>query len=107
MATKKYVSLHTVCETPSLVIQQIGRTIWINGNEARLSPQEQQLFDYLTTRLNQTISQKTLKSFLYPTGKKVDPKMIAISISKLRRKLGPASELIQTIHGVGFRWDVN
>lgn len=104
MTTKIVVSLKIIYEDDSSIIQQVGRNLWINGKEARLSPQEMQLFNYLVAQPNRTITQAELKSMLYPTGKKVDPKIIAILVSKLRRKLGSAAYLLETIHRIGFRW---
>ena len=104
MDDKVVVSLTTVHETDSLIIQQLGRNLWINGKESRLSPLEKQLLVHLIQHAGKTLSHKRLKAHLYPDGRKVDPKMIAILVSKLRRKLRGAASLLETVRGEGFVW---
>lgn len=79
----------------------------VNGHSVRLTPQEKELFLFLTSDGGSVKTRNDIKQKLYPSIKKENLKIIDVLICKIRKKLqrADASQSLETVRGVGYRWN--
>jgi len=74
------------------------------GKEVRLTPKEFELFRYLVARRGRVVTRERLLSDVWGYDADVETRSIDAHIRRLRLKLGPAREHIETIVGLGYRF---
>ena len=83
-------------------IDRAARTVSVRGAECHLTPLEYTLLAHLAQRANRTVLREELAALSEPD--KAGPRVALNShMSRLRRKLGPDGEAIQTVWGIGYR----
>src|SRR4029079_12068185 len=73
------------------------------GEEVRLTPKEFELFRYLVERRGRVVTRERLVSEVWGYDADVETRSIDAHIRRLRLKLGPARDHIETIVGLGYR----
>jgi DNA-binding response OmpR family regulator len=74
------------------------------GQEVRLTPKEFELFRYLVERRGRVVTRERLLSDVWGYDTDIETRSIDAHIRRLRLKLGPARDHIETIVGLGYRF---
>jgi len=76
---------------------------WIAGEEAALTATEFRLLKLLMERCGRVQSRSRLLADVWGYAEDVDSRTVDTHIRRLRRKLGPEADRIETVIGVGYR----
>jgi DNA-binding response OmpR family regulator len=76
------------------------------GQEVRLTPKEFELFRYMVERPGRVVTRDRLLEHVWGYDTDVETRSIDAHIRRLRLKLGPARDHIETIVGLGYRFVV-
>ncbi len=76
----------------------------IGGVEVELTPIEFRLLVTLTARLDRVQSRERLLADVWGMGSDVETRTLDTHVKRLREKLGPARDLLETVRGVGYRF---
>lgn len=89
-----------------LVIDLDRHEVTLDGKKLDLSPKEFELLDYLTENENIALTREQVLNAVWDFDYFGDPRTVDTHIKKLRLKLGEKSSFIQTVRGVGYRFEV-
>jgi DNA-binding response OmpR family regulator len=78
--------------------------ILYRGEELRLTAKEFELFRYLVERAGRILTRERLLERVWGTESDVDVRSIDAHIRRLRLKLGPARQHVETVVGIGYRF---
>jgi len=89
----------------AIVLDLRGHTARRNTRALDLTPTEWNLLEYLIRHQGQTLTRQQILDYVWSYEHDVQPQMVDVYISYLRRKLnGPGErDLIVTVRGVGYR----
>jgi len=88
-----------------LRIQPAARRVWQREAAVELTRMEFDLLLHLARRPGHVHLRTALLSELWGLPDGVETRTLDVHVRRLRRKLGPAAELITTVRGVGYRMD--
>ena len=74
------------------------------GQEIRLTPKEFELFRYMLERPGRVLTRERLMERVWGFDSDVDFRSIDAHIRRLRLKLGPARQHVETVVGLGYRF---
>ncbi len=74
------------------------------GQEIRLTPKEFELFRYMVERAGRVLTRERLMERVWGYESDVDQRSIDAHIRRLRLKLGPARNHVETVVGLGYRF---
>jgi len=77
---------------------------FVDGSEVKLTAKEFDLLERLMTRPGRVMTRDFLLEHVWGTDISVTARTIDTHLKRLREKLGPAGELIETVRGVGYRF---
>jgi two-component system phosphate regulon response regulator PhoB len=77
--------------------------VFIDGEEAALTPLEFKLLRTLMTRLGRVQSRERLLQDVWEMSTEVETRTVDTHMKRLREKLGSARDLIETVRGIGYR----
>lgn len=89
-----------------LEIDEQGRYVYVDGEPVDLSPKEFELLLYLTENAGRAMSREQILNAVWDYDYFGDVRTVDTHIKKLRLKLGEKSYLIQTVRGLGYRFEV-
>lgn len=89
-----------------LEIDEQGRHVYVEGQEVDLSPKEFELLVYLAANVGIALSRDKILNAVWDYNYFGDVRTVDTHIKKLRLKLGEKGELIQTVRGLGYRFEV-
>lgn len=101
-----------VVRTGPLVVDGQRMTVEVGGEPVRLTPRELQILLVLAARLDQTVSYREVALAVLasrwaddesPSARRADCHALSVHVTRLRRKLGPARDLVLTVLNVGLR----
>lgn len=101
-----------VVRTGPLVVDGQRTTVEVGGEPVRLTPRELQILMVLAARLDQTVRYRELALAVFasrwaddesPSARRADCHALSVHVTRLRRKLGPARDLVLTVPNVGLR----
>jgi two-component system phosphate regulon response regulator PhoB len=75
----------------------------IAGEEVELTPLEFRLLTTLMARLGRVQSRERLLTDVWEMSSEVETRTVDTHVKRLREKLGPARDLLETVRGVGYR----
>ncbi|NLM21659.1 MAG: response regulator transcription factor [Peptococcaceae bacterium] len=85
-------------------INELQKTIALDGKVLHLSPTEYRLLTYLLWNVNQTLSKEKILVHVWGYDFEGEDNIVEVYISYLREKLGDNShKIIKTIRGLGYR----
>ncbi len=87
-----------------LVIDVGAHTVRLQGREIVLTATEFKLLHRLARRPGRAFSRDQLLSEVWGYGGDVETRTVDTHMKRLRAKLGPAGEWIETVRGVGYRF---
>lgn len=90
-----------------LEIRPQGRRVWVGGQEVALAPREYDLLLCLARNPGRVFTRDALLDQVWGYDFFGDPRTVDVHIRRLRRKLPePAASCIETVWGVGYRFEV-
>lgn len=89
-----------------LEIDNLGRHVFIDGENIEMSPKEYELLLYLAENTGRALSRDQILNAVWAYDYFGDVRTVDTHIKKLRLKLGSKSEYIQTVRGLGYRFEV-
>ena len=79
----------------------------IKGQPVELSLSEFKILELLTSRPGRVFTRDQILDHLWGQEKVVIPRTVDVHIRHLREKLGPLAVYIQSIRGVGYKYEEN
>jgi len=76
---------------------------WVAGEEVTLTPLEFKLLTTFMSRLGRVQSRERLLSDVWEMSGELETRTVDTHVKRLREKLGPARDLLETVRGVGYR----
>ena len=95
-----------VKEYNGITIDTDGRTVKVDGKNIELSLREYELLKYLLDNENIALSRDKILNTVWNYDYYGDSRTIDSHIKKIRHKLGKKGKYIQTIRGVGYKFEV-
>ena len=89
-----------------IVIDQEGRTVTVDGKPIELSLREYELLKYLLDNENVALSRDKILNNVWNYDYYGDSRTIDSHIKKIRHKLGKKGKYIQTIRGIGYKFEM-
>ena len=88
-----------------LRIDEAARRAWVEGREIELTPIEFKLLLTLCQRRNRVQTRAALLDEVWGIDAELTTRTVDTHVKRLREKLGPARDYIQTVRSVGYRFD--
>ena len=94
-------------ETSGVKLDREARKTWVAGKEVPLSAKEFDLLWFLIYRKNRVLTRDFLLQHVwgYDAGVDLTTKVIDVTLSHLKQKLGAPAEKIVAVRGFGYRFD--
>jgi two-component system phosphate regulon response regulator PhoB len=92
-----------VLEVGTLRLDVPGHRLLLDDQEVPLTATEFRLLRILMERCNRVQTRETLLTDVWSYSEEVDSRTVDTHIRRLRRKLGPEAQRIETVIGVGYR----
>ncbi len=89
-----------------IVIDSEGRTVTVDGKQIELSLREYELLKYLMDNANIALSRDKILNNVWNYDYYGDSRTIDSHIKKIRHKLGKKGKYIETIRGIGYKFEV-
>ena len=89
-----------------LTIDIPGRSVSVDGNKIELTPKEYDLLFYLVENKNIALSRDKLLRDVWGYDFFGDDRTIDTHIKNLRNNLGPYRDMIVTLRGVGYKFEI-
>ena len=89
-----------------ITIDEDGRTVKVDGKEIELSLREYELLKYLMDNENIALSRDKILNNVWNYDYYGDSRTIDSHIKKIRHKLGKKGKYIQTMRGVGYKFEI-
>jgi DNA-binding response OmpR family regulator len=89
-----------------IIIDEIGRVVTVNNEKIDLSPKEFELLIYMTKNQGIALSREQILNAVWDFDYFGDSRTVDTHIKKLRMKLGPLEDYIQTVRGYGYKFEV-
>ena len=89
-----------------IVIDNEGRTVTVDGKAVELSFREYELLKYLLDNENIALSRDKILNTVWNYDYYGDSRTIDSHIKKIRHKLGKKGKHIQTIRGIGYKFEI-
>lgn len=89
-----------------IVIDQEGRTVTVDGKPIEMSLREYELLKYLVDNENIALSRDKILNNVWNYDYYGDSRTIDSHIKKIRHKLGKKGKYIETMRGVGYKFEV-
>ena len=92
-------------ELGSLLIDRDAHRVWVTGEEIDLTAVEFRLLIALCTRRGRVQSRSALLAEVWQMDADIETRTVDTHVKRLREKLGSAGDYVQTVRGVGYRFD--
>ena len=89
-----------------IVIDNEGRTVSVDGKQIDFSFREYELLKYLLDNENIALSRDKILNTVWNYDYYGDSRTIDSHIKKIRHKLGKKGKHIQTIRGIGYKFEI-
>ena len=96
----------TVRNYDGIVIDEEGRTVTVDGKKIDLSLREYELLKYLLDNEKIALSRDKILNNVWNYDYYGDSRTIDSHIKKIRHKLGKKGKYIETIRGIGYKFEV-
>ncbi|MCS6797574.1 MAG: response regulator transcription factor [Myxococcota bacterium] len=88
----------------SLVLDLEVPNLRIDGRSVPLSPTELRLLSELIRHPGRVLSRQALLTAVWPRPTTTDRRAVDTAVRRLRARLGPLGDRIETVRGFGYRW---
>ena len=89
-----------------IVMNNEGRTVTVDGKEVEMSFREYELLKYLMENENIALSRDKILNTVWNYDYYGDSRTIDSHIKKIRHKLGKKGKYIETMRGVGYKFEI-
>ena len=89
-----------------IVIDSDGRTVTVDGKQIDMSLREYELLKYLVDNANIALSRDKILNNVWNYDYYGDSRTIDSHVKKIRHKLGKKGKYIQTIRGIGYKFEI-
>ena len=89
-----------------IVIDSEGRTVTVDGKQIEMSLREYELLKYLVDNENIALSRDKILNNVWNYDYYGDSRTIDSHVKKIRHKLGKKGKYIQTIRGIGYKFEI-
>ena len=89
-----------------IIIDPEGRTVKVDGKQVEMSLREYELLKYLVDNENIALSRDKILNNVWNYDYYGDSRTIDSHIKKIRHKLGKKGKYIQTMRGVGYKFEI-
>ena len=93
-------------EIGGISIDKLGHQVLVDGRELELSYKEFELLSYFIENQGIALSREKILNHVWNYDYFGDARTIDTHVKKLRSKLGDKGELIKTIWGMGYKFEV-
>ena len=100
-----YPETKQITEFDRIVIDETAHVVTIDGQNADLSMKEFELLQYLISNKGVALSREKILNKVWNYDYYGDSRTIDSHIKKLRKKMGKKGEHIQTIRGLGYKFE--
>lgn len=87
-----------------ICIDVASHEVRVNGNAIELTPKEFALLRFMMTRRNRVLTRDYLLQEVWGYDFTGETRTVDVHIRRLREKLGERGRLIETVHGVGYKF---
>ncbi len=87
-----------------LQVEEDGHRVWVDGDEVTLTALEFRLLTTLLSRKGRVQTRDMLLNDVWDVKADITTRTVDTHVKRLRQKLGPAGEYIETLRGVGYRF---
>jgi len=94
----------TAVEFGALKIDRAAHKVWIHGEEVDFTPLEFRLLLTLYERKNRVQTRASLLDDVWDIQAELTTRTVDTHVKRLREKLGPARDYVETVRGVGYRF---
>ena len=101
-----YGDIKQVKDYDGITIDQEGRTVKVDGKAIDLSLREYELLKYLLDNENIALSRDKILNNVWNYDYYGDSRTIDSHIKKIRHKLGKKGRYIETIRGIGYKFEI-
>ena len=101
-----YGDIKEVKDYDGITIDQEGRTVKVDGKPIDLSLREYELLKYLLDNENISLSRDKILNNVWNYDYYGDSRTIDSHIKKIRHKLGKKGKYIETIRGIGYKFEI-
>ena len=103
---RTYGDTKEIKDYDGITIDQEGRTVKVDGKPIDLSLREYELLKYLLDNENIAISRDKILNNVWNNDYYGDSRTIDSHIKKIRHKLGKKGKYIETIRGIGYKFEI-
>ncbi len=96
----------TVIEAGGIVVDKNAHTVTVDGQLVDLSFKEFELLEYFMTNQGRALSRENILNRVWNYDYYGDARTIDTHVKKLRAKLGDKGQYINTIWGVGYKFEI-
>ena len=89
-----------------IIIDEVGRTVTIDGKQVEFSLREYELLKYLLDNEKVALSRDKILNNVWNYDYYGDSRTIDSHIKKIRHKLGKKGKYIETIRGIGYKFEM-
>ena len=101
-----YGDIKQIKDYDGITIDQEGRTVKVDGKPVDLSLREYELLKYLLDNENIALSRDKILNNVWNYDYYGDSRTIDSHIKKIRHKLGKKGKYIETIRGIGYKFEI-
>ena len=103
---RTYGDTKEIKDYDGIVIDQEGRTVKVDGKPIDLSLREYELLKYLLDNENIALSRDKILNNVWNYDYYGDSRTIDSHIKKIRHKLGKKGKYIETVRGIGYKFEI-
>ena len=103
---RTYGDVKEIKDYDGITIDQEGRTVKVDGKPIDLSLREYELLKYLLDNENIALSRDKILNNVWNYDYYGDSRTIDSHIKKIRHKLGKKGKYIETIRGIGYKFEI-
>jgi two-component system OmpR family response regulator len=92
----------TSIEIKGISLDVISKSVTVNGKHLHITAKEFQLLEYLMRHNGEVLSKERLLSHVWSDEDRVQHNTVETFIAHLRKKLGKAGDVIETVRGYGY-----
>ncbi len=84
-----------------------SRKFFVNSEEIYLTKKEFEVMELLMSNHKQVLSREVLLDKIWGFDSEVDTRAVDMTIQRLRKKLGSYGDCIQSLYGIGYKFEAN
>lgn len=100
------VIIEDIVSIEGIEVDQLAHRVLIDGNGVEMTPKEYELLDFMIKNVGQALTREQILDEVWGYDYYGDFRTVDTHIKRLRIKLNEKSNLIQTVRGIGYRFEV-